>query len=451
MPGLRVRLFGPASVAAHERPAKLKPLTMTVLIRLIVAEGAPVTVDELFRDCWPPAELIVGDYRTQVQKRILEIRRVVDPEWSAESGAESQVLPTQRGRITAYRLAVARESTDVFQFIEFVTQARRGTPEERIEFLERALSLWTGQPLLDVADKPWADQLTRQLGSLRLAAQYELAHAYERAGRAHDALDAAEELAAKSPHDAGLSSWVATLREQVRASQGKRVLREELPALKTAIVVMTGDLFAQDDANLVVGFCDTFDTDVDRNIVISGESTQGVLLGRLYDGDHDQLDKELKAALARTPKVAVESKSAKPRGKRTRYPIGTVATLYHATRRVFGVAYSRMGNDLMAQSSLSMLQTSLENLWDAVYRYGQLKPVAMPLIGSGLSRTDATYEELLTMIVSSFAASTRDHYLGPELRVIVQPPVFDVIDMPEVLKSVRDAGRDAAGEGADGE
>lgn len=451
MPGLRVRLFGPAFVAAHERPAKLKPLTMTVLIRLIVAEGAPVTVDELFRDCWPPAELIVGDYRTQVQKRILEIRRVVDPEWSGESGAESQVLPTQRGRITAYRLAVARESTDVFQFIEFVTQARRGTQEKRIEFLERALSLWTGQPLLDVADKPWADQLTRQLGSLRAAAQYELAHAYERAGRAHDALDAAEELAAKSPHDAGLSSWVATLREQVRASRGKRVLREELPALKTAIVVMTGDLFAQDDANLVVGFCDTFDTDVDRNIVISGESTQGVLLGRLYDGDHDQLDKELKAALARTPKVAVESKSAKPRGKRTRYPIGTVATLYHATRRVFGVAYSRMGNDLMAQSSLPMLQTSLQSLWDAVYRYGQLKPVAMPLIGSGLSRTDATYEELLTLIVSSFAASTRDHYLGPELRVIVQPPVFDVIDMTEVLKSVRNAGRDAAGEGADGE
>jgi hypothetical protein len=98
-----------------------------------------------------------------------------------------------------------------------------------------------------------------------------------------------------------------------------------------------------------------------------------------------------------------------------------------------------------------MLQTSLQSLWDAVYRYGQLKPVAMPLIGSGLSRTDATYEELLTMIVSSFAASTRDHYLGPELRVIVQPPVFDVIDMTEVLKSVRNAGRDAAGEGADGE
>jgi Domain of unknown function (DUF6430)/Bacterial transcriptional activator domain len=446
MPGLRVRLFGPASVAVHGRPAKLKPLTMAVLIRLIVADGAPVTVDELFRDCWPPAELIVGDYRTQVQKRILEIRRVVDPKWSSESGEESRVLPTQRGRITAYRLAADRDSTDVFRFIELVSQARRSAQEERIDLLERAMSLWGGQPLLDVADKPWAAHLVRQLTSLRLSAEQELTHAYELAGRAHDALDAAEELAAKSPHDAGLASWVATLREQVRASQGKRVVREDLAGLKTAIVVMTGDLFAQDDANLVVGFCDTFDTDTDRNIIISQESTQGILLRRLYDGDRDRLDKELKAALARTPKVAVESRSAKPRGKLTRYPVGTVATLHHATRRVFAVAYSRMGNDLMAQSSLAMLQVSLESLWHAVYRHGQLKPVAMPLVGSGLSRTGGSYEELLTMIVGSYAAGARSRYLGPELRVVIPQAIFDTIKTPEVLKAVRDGGRGTAGQ-----
>jgi hypothetical protein len=31
----------------------------------------------------------------------------------------------------------------------------------------------------------------------------------------------------------------------------------------------------------------------------------------------------------------------------------------------------------------------------------------MPLVGSGLSRTGANYEELLTIIVSSFEASAR--------------------------------------------
>src|ERR1700689_5432439 len=98
MSNLRVGLFGPGAVTMDGRPVKLKPLTMTVLIRLIVADGTPVGVDELYRDCWPPAELVVGDYKTQVQKRVLEIRRAVDPGWSSESGLGSLVLPAERGR-----------------------------------------------------------------------------------------------------------------------------------------------------------------------------------------------------------------------------------------------------------------------------------------------------------------------------------------------------------------
>jgi Thoeris protein ThsA, Macro domain len=138
------------------------------------------------------------------------------------------------------------------------------------------------------------------------------------------------------------------------------------------------------------------------------------------------------------PKAFVESRSAKPRGKLTRYPVGTVATLHHATRRVFAVAYSRMGNDLVAQSSVPELGASLENLWDAVYLHGQLKPLAIPLIGSGLSRTRASYDDLLAMIVSSFAASSRRRYISPELRVIIHQPAFERIRVAEILKSVRE-------------
>ena len=36
---------------------------------------------------------------------------------------------------------------------------------------------------------------------------------------------------------------VETLREQVRASQGKRLYRKDLASLKTAVVVLTDDLF----------------------------------------------------------------------------------------------------------------------------------------------------------------------------------------------------------------
>jgi hypothetical protein len=416
---------------------------MTVLIRLIIADGLPVTVDELYRDCWPPTELVIGEYKTQVQKRILEIRRAVDPGWSSDSRQGSTVLPAERGRITEYRLVADREAIDVFQFIELAAQARRVVPEDGIGLFEQAIGLWTGPPLRDVADKPWANALVRKLSGLRRSVGAELAHAYERVGRIHDALDLAEELAAATPEDTGLADWVETLRRRVRAGQDTRTCRADFADLKATVVVTTGDLFAQDDANLVVGFCDTFDTDTDRNIIISGESAQGVLLRTLYGGDRRKLDRELKAALTRVPKVFVESRSAKPRGKLTRYPIGTVATLYHATRRVFAVAYSQMGNDLMAQSTLPVLRLSLDSLWDAVYRHGQLKPVAIPLIGSSLSRTGARHEELLAMIVESFLAGLRRRYLGPELRVVLPLPLFDQIDVSEVLKVVRNSDREA--------
>jgi DNA-binding SARP family transcriptional activator len=443
MPDLRLGLFGPGAVTVDGQPVKLKPLTMAVLIRLIVADGLPVTVDELYRDCWPPTALVLGRYKTQVQKRILEIRRAVDPGWSSNSRQVSTVLPVERGQITAYRLLADREAIDVFQFIELAAQARRVVPEDGIALFEQAIGLWTGPPLRDVADKPWADALVRQLNGVRRSAAAELAHAYERVGRIHDALDLAEELAATTPEDRGLTDWVETLRRQIRASQDTRTCRAGFADLKTTVVVTTGDLFAQDDANLVVGFCDTFDTDTNRNIVISGDSAQGMLLRTLYGGDRKKLDRELRAALSRAPKVVVESRSAKSRGKLTRYPVGTVATLYHATRRVFAVAYSQMGNDLMARSTLPVLRLSLESLWDAVYRHGQLKPVAIPLVGSSLSRTGATNEELLTMIVQSFLEGLRRRYLGPELRVVLPSSIFDQIDVSEVLKVVRDSGREA--------
>ena len=50
MPGLRVRLFGRTAVEANGRPADLTPTTTAVLIRLLVADGAAVTVDEIIRD-----------------------------------------------------------------------------------------------------------------------------------------------------------------------------------------------------------------------------------------------------------------------------------------------------------------------------------------------------------------------------------------------------------------
>ncbi len=114
--------------------------------------------------------------------------------------------------------------------------------------------------------------------------------------------------------------------------------------------MLRGDLFDQEDANLVVGFSDTFDTSTD-DVVISRESVQGQLVDRLFDGRHRLLDAALRRGLKDVIPLATESVRAKRRGRRTRYPIGTAVAVPVGKRRVFALAYSRLGNDLRARSA----------------------------------------------------------------------------------------------------
>jgi hypothetical protein len=53
MPRLRVRLFGRAVIEVDDRAVELTPTSTVVFIRLLIAGGIPVTVDEMHRDIWP--------------------------------------------------------------------------------------------------------------------------------------------------------------------------------------------------------------------------------------------------------------------------------------------------------------------------------------------------------------------------------------------------------------
>jgi hypothetical protein len=91
-------------------------------------------------------------------------------------------------------------------------------------------------------------------------------------------------------------------------------------------------------------------------------------------------------------------------------------------RRVFAVAYSRMGNDLVAQSTVEDLWSSLSRLWDAVYLHGQRGRVAIPLLGSELARIDALdRESALRMILLSFVTRSRENLVARELTLVIWP------------------------------
>jgi hypothetical protein len=229
-------------------------------------------------------------------------------------------------------------------------------------------------------------------------------------------------------------TWAA-----VRAYPRTRVHREFTRPDMT-VVIERGDLFDRPE-HLVVGFSDTFDTTVGAGGPVSAASVQGQLLDRLYGGNPEHLDRDLAAALRGVRPQSRERRDRKPLGKLTRYPVGTVAALGGGPRLVFAVAYSRLGNDGVAHSSVEDLWFSLNRLWDAVYQHGQQDSVAVPLIGAGLARLSFLGEEdILRLIVLSFVVRSRERRICRELRVVVRPGDLRKIDMPEVAAFLQALG-----------
>ncbi|WP_319594894.1 macro domain-containing protein [Streptomyces sp. ID05-04B] len=199
-----------------------------------------------------------------------------------------------------------------------------------------------------------------------------------------------------------------------------------------SVVVKVGDLFAE-QSGLIIGFTDVFDTSTEDGDIISPRSVQGQFLEKVFHGDTAALDEALRGALSGSPVLESESEASKPRGKRDRYPLGTVAVIAGGEFKYYGVAYSRMSNDLVAQSSVDYLWRSLDNAWSTLSSNGHLEPVAIPVLGSDLAKVGSLgRESLIKMIVLSFVARSRVSLVSRKLTVVVQRSDFDEVDFNEV-------------------
>ncbi|MFD7874657.1 macro domain-containing protein [Streptomyces sp. NPDC059766] len=198
------------------------------------------------------------------------------------------------------------------------------------------------------------------------------------------------------------------------------------------ISIKKGDLF-DESSHLVVGFTDTFDTDSFDSEIISPGSVQGQFLQKVYAGDLSALDRDLEEALRGCEVGAVEPVQEKVKGKLIRYPMGTVVVLGRSETRHYCVAYSRMGNNLVAQSSVDALWISLSALWNVIDDTGHRGRVSIPIIGSELARVDNLgYQEIARMIILSFVARSRESLVARELTLIVHPQDSARIDMNEM-------------------
>jgi hypothetical protein len=209
----------------------------------------------------------------------------------------------------------------------------------------------------------------------------------------------------------------------------RSVLRHRMANADVMVSIVVGDLFTQ-ETHIAVGFSDTFDTAIGHDLVIDRSSVQGQLLRRIYDDDQRRLDRELSTALNGIQTAKKESRANKAHGKLTRYPMGTVAVLGQPGRRIFAIAYGRMGNDMVVRAPIEDLWYCFSQLWSAIERKGQQGPVSVPLMGAGLARVSSLdHENLLRLIVLSFAAHSRMELVCHELRIVIRPEDVSQIDL----------------------
>ncbi|WP_141698433.1 macro domain-containing protein [Streptomyces lushanensis] len=422
---------------------RLEPRFMAVLIRLALDLGGNVRVDDLSREVLLPGDgppvngFAAKDEarrrRTHVYKCVSALRTALDPD---RPGEASVLLLTDPGKNPGYRLELPADSVDLIEFERLLADSRGAPPVREVSLLRRALELWRGRPLVDVEHHEWARRRIQRATAAHDEARRRLLDLYETFGRTDPAIETATALLADHPHDTALRDRLARL--SLRRTTGVADLQYRTGSPESLISVRIGDLFDQHDAHLVIGFSDTFETNTADDRLVSRASVQGQLVHRLYDGDHQLLDRELRRARRDAPRK-VEARETKRYGKLTRHPVGTVAVLQQGGRRLFALAYSQVDErGLFAQSSVPLLETALDQLWHHVRTHAQHRPVAMAVLGSGLARiNDLDRVGLVRLTVRSFLGHNAHGRLTDELRIMILPKDAAALDMNRLDEAVQ--------------
>jgi len=192
---LEFRILGPLEVLVDDRPIRLGgPKQRAALAILLLDANRVVSVERLADDLYAGAPPVTAV--TQVQRQVSDLRKVL--------GAEA--IET---RTPGYLLHVEREGLDLHRFERWTHEAaqelERGDPGRALELAQRAIDLWRGAPLADLAYESFAQTAIARLEELRLAALELRFDAELELGRHAQALPELEALV-----------WTHPLRERLR-------------------------------------------------------------------------------------------------------------------------------------------------------------------------------------------------------------------------------------------
>ncbi len=207
--------------------------------------------------------------------------------------------------------------------------------------------------------------------------------------------------------------WVVVTRRPVSRVAYKVAKRDLMFEVKI------GDIFAE-QGDIVVSTNTTFDTDIASGL-ISPDSLQGQLALQFFQGNTAEIDRQLTLGLR---DVASTTNASAP-GKKAEYPIGTVAKVTAGTKTFYFLAMSRLNSHGTASSSLRDVEDALEKLWLFIASHGNLRDLAVPLVGTGRGRIDTSRKKMTEKIAQSFADAAKGKVFCNKLTVMIHPSDAD--------------------------
>src|SRR5215208_3478466 len=217
-----VRLLGPLEVTLDGHPVELGATKQrAVLTMLALRANTVVSVDELVDGLWgetPPASAV-----KLVQHYVSQLRKLL-------AGGDAQIVT--RGR--SYELRIRPGGVDVADFERLADAATRGG--ENGAAARQALSLWRGDPLLDVIDEPFAAGEQRRLKELWLNLSEQAIAADIEAGRHDEVLTRLDVLVERHP----LRERLHALRMRALYAAGRQ--GEALEAFRYARVILVEEI-----------------------------------------------------------------------------------------------------------------------------------------------------------------------------------------------------------------
>jgi DNA-binding SARP family transcriptional activator len=201
-----------------------RPMAARLVRFLLVNAGKPVPEDLIFETMWPGRSL--PSARRNLQVTASRARQVLDP-----PGAKRSVIEAGDH---CYRLALGdRDVVDADEFQAAARAALAESGEGKRTLLERARSLWGGEPLPEERYSGWATAYRERLTDRYIAVLTALVELHERAGENAGAAAIARELVDIDPLNEGAHR--ALIAAYARAGRTGQALRQFLECRRALI------------------------------------------------------------------------------------------------------------------------------------------------------------------------------------------------------------------------